>query len=158
MARIKEFFTSRIHIDPDKADKWMKTGGVLLGILALFTLISVVSYFFTWKTDQSLLLDPDMMDKSEGVANLGGKAGLRWADFLVAKSFGIASLGVVAFISLLAAWMLKRPSKISRIRSRILAKSSPRPPARMAFSRMMPMTIIKTGLEEFFFRVWVPLC
>ena len=57
MARIKEFFTSRIHIDPDKADKWMKTGGVLLGILALFTLISVVSYFFTWKTDQSLLLD-----------------------------------------------------------------------------------------------------
>ncbi len=113
MARIKEFFTSRIHIDPDKADKWMKTGGVLLAILALFTLISVVSYFFTWKTDQSLLLDPDMMDKSEGVANLGGKAGLRWADFLVAKSFGIASLGVVAFISLLAAWMLKRPSKIS---------------------------------------------
>lgn len=113
MARIKEFFTSRIHIDPDKADKWMKTGGILLAILALFTLISVVSYFFTWKTDQSLLLDPDMMDKSEEVANLGGKAGLRWADFLVAKSFGIASLGVVAFISLLAAWMLKRPSKIS---------------------------------------------
>ena len=113
MARIKEFFTSRIHIDPDKADKWMKTGGVLLGIIAIFTLISVVSYFFTWKTDQSLLLDPDMMDKSEGVANLGGKAGLRWADFLVAKSFGIASLGVVAFISLLAWWMLKRPSKIS---------------------------------------------
>lgn len=113
MTRIKEFFASRIHVDPEKADKWMKIGGVLLGIIALFTLISVVSYFFTWKTDQSLLLDPDMMDKSEGVANLGGKAGLRWADFLVAKSFGIAALGVVAFISLLAAWMLKRPSKIS---------------------------------------------
>lgn len=113
MARIKEFFTSRIHVDPDKADRWMKTGGVVLAILALFTLVSVVSYFFTWKTDQSLLLDPVMMDRSEGVANLGGKVGLRWADFLVAKSFGIAALGVVAFLSLLAAWMLKRPSKIS---------------------------------------------
>ena len=121
MARIKEFFTSRIHLDPDKVDKWMKIGGVVVAIFALFTLISVLSYFFTWKTDQSLLLDPDMMDKAEEVSNLGGKVGLRWANFLVAKSFGLASLGVVAFLSLLAAWMLKRPSKISAGRICVLS-------------------------------------
>lgn len=73
----------------------VKSTGVAFGLLALFTLISTVSYIFTWKQDMSLLRDPDMLDKAAEVANAGGKLGLKWAALLVSDWFGLGSLALV---------------------------------------------------------------
>ena len=89
--------------DRQKANA-VKWTGALIALFALFTLIAMVSYIFTWKQDQSLLRDPGMMDQAVGVANLGGKLGLKWANTLIVKWFG---LGSFAFLILLFAMALR---------------------------------------------------
>ena len=86
--------------DDEQKRNAVRITGVCIAIFALFTLISTVSYIFTWKQDQSLLRDPEMMDLATSVANMGGKLGLKWADVLVCKWFG---LGSFAFLILLFA-------------------------------------------------------
>ena len=78
--------------------------GALIALFAIFTLLAMVSYVFTWKQDQSLLRDPAMMDQAVGVANLGGKLGLKWANTLIVKWFG---LGSFAFLILLFAMAIR---------------------------------------------------
>ncbi|MDO5442802.1 MAG: DNA translocase FtsK, partial [Bacteroidia bacterium] len=90
--------------DEEQKGHAIKITGVCLGLFALFTLISTVSYIFTWRQDQSLLRDPAMMDMATGVANLGGKLGLKWSDVLICKWFG---LGSFAFLILLFAMSLR---------------------------------------------------
>ena len=91
------FFSS---LTPDKKSTILRYAGLTVFVLALFTLISTVSYLFTWEADQSLLSHPDMVDKNVEVSNWGGKIGYRWSSFLVAESFG---LGSFAFIFLMGA-------------------------------------------------------
>ena len=89
--------------DRQKANA-VKWTGALIALFALFTLLAMVSYIFTWKQDQSLLRDPGMMDQAVGVANLGGKLGLKWANTLIVKWFG---LGSFAFLILLFAMSVR---------------------------------------------------
>ena len=42
-----------------------RIAGLLLAAFAIFTFLAVFSYLFTWKADQSLLTDPQMMDRSK---------------------------------------------------------------------------------------------
>lgn len=81
--------------DDRQKDTAVKATGVAFGLAALFTLISTLSYLFTWKQDMSLLRDPDMLDKATDVANAGGKLGLKWAALLVSDCFGLGSLALV---------------------------------------------------------------
>ena len=87
-------------MDAEKKSNILKYSGVAVLVFALFTLVSVVSYLFTWQTDQSLLSHPDMMDRGVEVANWAGKSGYKWAFFLVTRCFG---LGAFALIFLLGA-------------------------------------------------------
>lgn len=80
--------------------------GLLTAVFALFTLLSVLSYFFTWQRDQSLLSDPAMMAGAEHCANMAGKLGLKWSRLLVYRWFGVGSLAVVAFFAALAVRLL----------------------------------------------------
>ena len=89
--------------DRQKANA-VKWTGALIALFALFTLLAMVSYLFTWKQDQSLLRDPGMMDQAVDVANLGGKLGLKWANTLIVKWFG---LGSFAFLILLFAMAVR---------------------------------------------------
>ena len=82
-------------MDPQKKSNLLKYSGAALMVFALFTLVSVFSYLFTWHTDQSLLDNPDMMDRAVDVNNWGGKAGYRWAAFLVGRCFGLGSFALV---------------------------------------------------------------
>ena len=87
-------------MDPDTKSVVLKALGLIVGVFTIFTLVATVSYLFTWSTDQSLLSQPDMLDKSVDVANAAGKAGYSWANFLVARFLG---LGSFAFIFILGA-------------------------------------------------------
>ena len=49
-------------MDEEKKKKAVKVTGLAVAAFAVFTLIAIISYLFTWKADQSLLSDPFMMD------------------------------------------------------------------------------------------------
>ena len=93
------------ELDEKRRSEYRIVAAVLLGIFTLFTAIAVGSYFFTWKQDASLLSEPDLMGGDAAVSNAGSKLGFRWGRFLVTRSFGLAALGLVAF---LVAWTLSR--------------------------------------------------
>ena len=89
-------------IDPDKKSNILKYSGVAIMVFTLFTLISIVSYLFTWQADQSLMSHPDMMDKGVEVANWGGKMGYSWSRFLVSSCFGLGSFALVFLMGAVA--------------------------------------------------------
>ena len=93
------------ELDEKRRSEYRIVAAVLLGIFTLFTAIAVGSYFFTWKQDASLLSEPSLLDSEAAVSNAGSKLGFRWGHFLVTRSFGIAALGLVAF---LVAWTVSR--------------------------------------------------
>ncbi len=93
------------ELDEKRRSEYRIVAAVLLGIFTLFTAIAVGSYFFTWKQDASLLSEPDLMGSEAAVSNAGSKLGFRWGRFLVTRSFGLAALGLVAF---LVVWTLSR--------------------------------------------------
>lgn len=69
--------------------------GVALGLFALFTLIALVSYLFTWQTDQSLLSDGA---QAEAAVNGGGRFGFGWARLLMTRLFGIGAFAAVVIL------------------------------------------------------------
>ena len=96
---MKRFFS---EIDPDKKSSILKYTGIAVLVFALFTLLSSVSYLFTWQADQSLLTDPEMMAKGTDVENWGGKLGYRWSRFLVSGCFGLGSFALVFLMGAVA--------------------------------------------------------
>ena len=88
------------NMDQETKSVILKGLGLLVGVFTVFTLVATVSYLFTWSTDQSLMSQPDMMDKSVDVANAAGKTGYAWAHFLVCRFLGLGSL---AFIFIMGA-------------------------------------------------------
>ena len=93
------------ELDESKRSSYRIVAAVLVGIFTLFTAIAVGSYLFTWKQDASLLSEPSLMDSDVAVHNASSKLGFRWGHFLVTRCFGLAALGLVAF---LVAWTLSR--------------------------------------------------
>ena len=93
------------ELDEKRRSEYRIVAAVLLGIFTLFTAIAVGSYLFTWKQDASLLSEPSLMDSDVAVHNASSKLGFRWGHFLVTRCFGLAALGLVAF---LVAWTLSR--------------------------------------------------
>ena len=89
-------------MNPDKKSNILKFAGLVVAVIAVLTLISTVSYLFTWKEDQSLLSQPDMMDKLVDVNNIGGKLGFRWSRFLVAECFGLGSFALIFLMAAVA--------------------------------------------------------
>ncbi|RYD52300.1 MAG: DNA translocase FtsK [Sphingobacteriales bacterium] len=78
--------------------------GTLLFIAGAFTLMALLSYFFTWQTDQDLVSGTEsatdylVKDRAE-VANWGGRLGASLSHALVFRGVGIAALA-------LAFWLL----------------------------------------------------
>ena len=87
-------------MNPDTKSVVLKGLGLAVAVFTVFTFIASLSYLFTWKVDQSLLSQPDMMEKAVDVANAGGKLRYRWASFLVCRFLG---LGSFAFVFLMGA-------------------------------------------------------
>ena len=89
-------------MDSDKKSNILKYTGVVVMVFTLLTLVSTISYLFTWEADQSLLSTPDMMDKAVDVNNWGGKLGYRWSRFLVGSCFGLGSFALIFLLGAVA--------------------------------------------------------
>ena len=85
------------NMDDDDKARLVKTTGLLVALFAVFTLLATVSYFFTWKVDQSALAAP-VGDASIEVRNIAGKLGYKWANLLVRKWFGLGSLALILIL------------------------------------------------------------
>jgi len=83
------------------------TLGFLFGILALYTLVALFSYVFTWTADQSLKFDPAMFSMESSAANAGGKIGYLWANLLVNKLFGLGALAIPVFLGALSVYCFR---------------------------------------------------
>ena len=105
------------NLDDDDKTRLVKTTGLLIAVFTIFTLLAVLSYFFTWKVDQSALASP-VGDKAVEVRNLAGKLGYRWSDILVRRWFGLGSLAFILILFavsvrlLLGRWHYSMPRTI----------------------------------------------
>ena len=98
----KKIFSFFADMDPELKSILIKCiGGVVL-LITVLTLISMLSYLFTWTSDQSLLSEKNMLDRNVDVFNLGGKMGYKWSRFLISDLFGIASFGFVFLLAVLS--------------------------------------------------------
>lgn len=118
---VKVSFFSRFN--EEQRIRIRKVAGIAIGAFALFTLISVMSYMFTWKEDYSLLNDAEMMDRDVAVSNLGGKLGYRWAYFLVTRCFGLGSFALVVLLFAAAARLFYMKRTVGMFRTTILTVS-----------------------------------
>lgn len=74
-------------------ERWKVALGLLVTGLSLFTFIAIISYFFSWKADQSFEWQMVFSGTDITIENWAGKAGAWLAALLMNKWFGIASLG-----------------------------------------------------------------
>ena len=85
------------NMDEDDKSRLVKITGFVVALFTVFTLLATVSYFFTWKVDQSALAAP-LGDKSVEISNFAGKLGYKWANLLVRKWFGLGSLALIIIL------------------------------------------------------------
>ena len=93
--------------------------GVLCGILTLYTLVALLSYVFTWTSDQSLSFHPQLFSLDASAENAGGKIGFLWADRLISKWFGLGAFALPVFLGALTVYCF-RIKKVNLLRVFIL--------------------------------------
>lgn len=93
-------------LDPEQRTRIMKIAGLVVGAFTLFSLIAVLSYFFSWQADQSVLRAADKLSPDIKVRNAAGKVGALWGDRLVGDWFGLGALMIIALLGVLSYRML----------------------------------------------------
>ena len=110
-------------MDSDKKSNILKGAGVIVMVFTVLTLLSTISYLFTWEADQSLLSQPDMMGKDIEVSNLGGKIGYRWSHFLMAECFGLGSFALILLLGACAYRLFYWKRSIGLLKTTLLTVS-----------------------------------
>jgi S-DNA-T family DNA segregation ATPase FtsK/SpoIIIE len=95
LRKVKSFLSNR---------QVQTVSGVFIFLLGVFLAISFVSFFFTWKEDQSLLTE--FFNKQEQAQNLLGKTGASLSYFFIYKGFGIASFMIPLLFMLTGIYLL----------------------------------------------------
>ncbi len=95
---LPEIFPDTVLFSKQNIQKYV---GIIILLFSLFLLISVISYFFTWKIDQDKVLDFTwniIFNKETQIANKMGTFGALSAHLLVYELFGVASVFVIAYL------------------------------------------------------------
>ncbi len=80
--------------------------GICIAAFAVYTLIACFSYLFSWKEDQSLLSEPDMLSLDVPYHNTAGKGGYRLGHFLICRCFGLGSFGLIVILAAISSRIL----------------------------------------------------
>jgi DNA segregation ATPase FtsK/SpoIIIE, S-DNA-T family len=75
-------------------DRFRLSLGSFILVFALFLVLSFVSYFFTWKTDQSFEWEKIISNPELRVENWAGKSGAWFSSLFMNKWFGLASFSI----------------------------------------------------------------
>ena len=122
---MREPFIARIwkSWDEDERRSAVRIFGLTVAVVTVFLLIATISYLFHWKQDASLLNDPDMLDASQAVGNIGGKLGLKSGHLLVCRLFGLGSFAIIAILAAFAARLLSSKWHMSLVKTVLVALS-----------------------------------
>lgn len=107
-------------MDAEKRTRIIKMAGLFVGAFTVFTLIAIISYLFTWTSDQSLLNDPTGLSPEVPVHNAAGKFGHRWGWTLVGHWFGLGSLLLVGVLGVVSVRMVFGTRSFSVVKSVLL--------------------------------------
>ena len=77
-----------------KDERFRLSLGSFILLFALFLVLSFVSYFFTWKTDQSFEWEKIISNPDIRVENWAGKTGAWFSSLFINKWFGLASFSL----------------------------------------------------------------
>ncbi|MBQ3977602.1 MAG: DNA translocase FtsK, partial [Bacteroidales bacterium] len=110
------------NMDEDDKARLVKTTGFVVAIFMVFTLLATVSYFFTWKVDQSALAAP-VGDTSVEIRNLAGKLGYKWSNLLVRRWFGLGSLALIVILFAISVRLLLQRWHYSMLKTILLTVS-----------------------------------
>lgn len=121
MLKLHKSFPAWSGMDPERRTRILKISGLVVGAFALFTLISILSYLFTWTADQSLLGDPEKLDLDVAVHNAAGKLGHQWGWLLVTRWFGLGAFLLVAALCILSVRLLFGRRSFSVIKAILLS-------------------------------------
>ncbi len=91
--------------------------GVFLTLLSIVVFISMISFFFSWTTDQSSITA--LLDKSIEIENIGKKFGLSISFYLIYKGFGIGAL-FIPVLTFIIGLSLTFNSGINKILDRVI--------------------------------------
>lgn len=91
------------------------TIGLVFAALALFTLVALISYIFTWSKDQSLSFHPELFDNDVLANNSGGKMGFLLGKQLISKFFGFGAFIIPVFFGAVSLFCL-RIKKVNLLR------------------------------------------
>lgn len=80
--------------------------GLFFAIASIYTLITIISYVFTWSADQSIIGNP-VFDLGRQADNAGGKLGLRYGNLIVGRLFGFGAVAISALLGAVAVHLLK---------------------------------------------------
>ncbi len=97
---IVSFLSSTVSFFRD--DRFRYAMGIVLLLVALFLLISLISYLINWKTDQDFEWSRVLSEAEIKVENQGGKMGAWIADLFINKWFGLSSFLFPYILTILA--------------------------------------------------------
>ncbi len=92
--------------------------GLIIGLVAVYLLISFISYLFTWRVDQDqvlILSFSSLFDSDLEVSNWLGRFGAVVSNFFIYWGFGIASFLFIPVILRLALTLIRQQSLISML-------------------------------------------
>jgi S-DNA-T family DNA segregation ATPase FtsK/SpoIIIE len=91
-------------------ERTAKIVGAVFLLIAVFLVISFISYLFTWKEDQAVAQQgmSALLDNDKPVANLLGRFGAVISHFFIFKAFGLASFLICTFFFVVGVNLLFR--------------------------------------------------
>ena len=107
MAKKKSSVNGENAPAPKGGEAFRLIAGLFFGALAVYTLVALISYLFTWAEDQSLLSRLDVWNSLVPVENGGGKIGFFWSNLLLSKLFGLGAFIIPFFFFGIAIYSLK---------------------------------------------------
>jgi DNA segregation ATPase FtsK/SpoIIIE and related proteins len=96
--------------------------GIFILFFAAYLLLAIISYFFTWESDQSFIWQKVFSSSLISVDNWTGKVGAFFSNTLVNKGFGVSAIGIPFILGLIGLRVLKfRPFPLRKtLRSLVL--------------------------------------
>ncbi len=123
-----------------------KAAGIITSLLAVLIFVGCVSYLFTWKEDQSVLQSSSAVsDAVQGVSNSGGEQGLKLADLLVSRCFGLGTLAIIVALVVISMRLLLGKRQFSVLKYVILSLT-----AAMLSSLILSFFSLRLGFENAF--------
>jgi len=112
----KDFFSAATL----KNETTRRIVGFLLLTFSAVTFISFISFFFSWKADQSFLADSqweDYLEELGEVKNAMGYLGARWSYNMIHNGFGLAAFAILPYMIFSGLYLLLnfRPYSLLRI-------------------------------------------